>query len=136
MDKRIQLSVNHTRSLSSCLIVVEKSLVELYDLMHHENNYCCNEVLKDIDDNAIAENIKIICEARKHICELSEKYGTSSERLSLQQIINAKRAKIWEILNDTLSKKTKGFGTFPKKHSEEYDSDIRKLIEITNRINY
>jgi hypothetical protein len=43
--------------------------------------------------------------------------------------------KIWEILTDTLSRKIKGYGTFPKKYSEEYDADINKLIEITNRIN-
>jgi len=51
-------------------------------------------------------------------------------------ITDAKRAKIWKILKDTLSGKIKGYGTFPKKYVSEYDSDIGKLIEITNRINY
>ena len=40
------------------------------------------------------------------------------------------------MLTNTLSRKIKGYGTFPKKYADEYDSDIGKLIEITNRINY
>ena len=41
-----------------------------------------------------------------------------------------------EILNDTFSKKLKGYGSFPQKFANEYDTDIAMLIEITNRINY
>jgi hypothetical protein len=67
---------------------------------------------------------------------LARKYGTAREEQSLQRIIDAKRAKIWEILTDSLSRKIKGYGTFPKKYADEYDSDIGKLIEITNKINY
>ncbi len=40
------------------------------------------------------------------------------------------------MLTNTLSRKIKGYGTFPKIYLDEYDSDIGKLIEITNRINY
>jgi hypothetical protein len=81
-------------------------------------------------------NISIIKKARTEICKLADKYGTSKERLSLQRIIDAKRTRIWEMLNNTLSRRIKGYGTFPKKYVDEYDSDIIKLIEITNRINY
>ena len=90
--------------------------------------------MKDVDDKTIVTNISAIQEAKKYICELAEKYGTSKDKSSLQRVINAKRAKIWEILTDTLSRKIKGYGTFPKKFAEEYDSDINKLIQITNSI--
>lgn len=136
MNKRIHLSENHTRTLSSSLIVVEKYLSELEDLLSKQNNTCSNELLKDIDDKLITSNIAAIQEARRYICELVEKYGISRKKLSLQRVINAKRTKIWEILIDTLSKKIKGYGTFPKKYADEYDSDIIKLIEITDKINY
>jgi len=136
MNKNIFLSDNHTRTLSSSLILVEKSLTDLEELMVHQNNACCNEILKDVDDETIANNITAVREAKQLICELADKYSTSKERLSLQKIINAKRTKIWEILTDTLSRKIKGYGTFPRRYADEYDSDIRKLIEITNRINY
>jgi hypothetical protein len=135
MNKKIHLSENHTRTLSSSLIIVEKSLSELEDMLLKQNNTCCNLLHKDVDDSTIENNISAIQEAKRYICELAEKYGTSKENLSLQRVINAKRTKIWEILTDTLSRKIKGYGIFPKKYSEEYDMDINKLIEITNRIN-
>jgi hypothetical protein len=134
MNRKIHLLENHTRSLSSSLIVVEKSLTELEDMLLKNSNSCCNVLHKDVDDAMIESNISAIQEAKKYICKLAEKYGTSKENLSLQRVINAKRTKIWEILTDTLSRKIKGYGTFPKKYAEEYDSDINKLIEITNRI--
>jgi hypothetical protein len=134
MLKKIRLSENHTRSLSSTLIVVEKSLLELEDMLLKQSDGCCNVLIKDIDDESQAKNIIAIHEAKKLICELAEKYGTSVEKISLQRVINAKRTKIWEILTDTLSGKIKGYGTFPKKYAPEYDSDINRLLEITNRI--
>ena len=134
MDRKIQLSENHTRSLSSSMKVVEKSLMDLEGLLLHQHNSCCNELVRDVDDDTIAVNIAVIHEALRYICGLAEKYGTTKEKLSLQRVINAKRTKIWEILTDTLSRKVKGYGTFPKKFSAEYDADINKLIEITNRI--
>lgn len=135
MNKKIQLSENHTRTLSSSLIIVEKSLSELEDILMKQINTCCRVIHNDVDEKTIANNLSVIQEAKRHICVLAEKYGTSKENLSLQRVINAKRTKIWEILIDTLSRKIKGYGTFPKKYSEEYDADINKLIEITNRIN-
>lgn len=134
MNKKINLSENHTRSLSSSLIVVDKSLSELEDLLLSENHTCCNMILRDIEERAIRENIRVIHEAKEHICRLKEKYGTSVEKLSLQRIINAKRTKIWVVLTESLSKRLKGYGEFPKQHVKEYNSDINKLIEITNRI--
>ncbi|MFZ0282867.1 MAG: hypothetical protein WAL29_14540, partial [Bacteroidales bacterium] len=97
---------------------------------------CCSEVLKDVDNDTILNNIFIIKEARYEICRLADKYGISKEKLSLQRIIDAKRTRIWEMLTNTLSRKIKGYGTLPKKYVDEYDSDIAKLIEITNGINY
>ena len=135
MNKEIHLSENHTRTLSSSLKLVEKSLLDLEDMLLKQSDTCCNVLHKDVDDKTIADNISAIQEAKRYICELAEKYGTSKENLSLQRVINAKRTKIWEILIDTLSRKVKGYGTFPKKYAEEYDADINKLIEITNRIN-
>jgi hypothetical protein len=134
MSKKINLSGNHTRSLSSSLTIVEKSLLELEAMLIKQNNSCCNVLIKDVEDKTIETNISAIQEAKNYICELAEKYSTSRENSSLQRVINAKKAKIWEILTDTLSRQMKGYGTFPKKYAEEYDSDINKLIEITKRI--
>jgi hypothetical protein len=136
MNKNIYLSETQTRSLSSSLIVVEKSLLELENMIQNSNNSCCNVLIKDIDDEILSNNISAIREAKRYICELSEKYGTHEEKLSLQRIINAKRAKIWETLTDALTKKSKGYGAIPKKYADEYDSDINRLLEIVNEIKY
>lgn len=135
MDKKIHLPENNKRVLSSSLMLVEKSLMEMEELFLKKNDACCHEVVNDVDNDTILYNISIIREARNEICKLVEKYGTSKEKQSLQRIIDAKRTKIWENLTNTLSRKIKGYGTFPKKYVDEYDSDIGKLIEITNRIN-
>lgn len=135
MNKKIDLSENHTRSLSTSLIIVDKSLSELEDMLLNENSTCCNMILKDIDEKALKNNIAAIHEAKKHICKMKEKYGTSVEKRSLQRIIKAKKTRIWVVLTDSLSKGLRGFGEFPKQYLNEYDSDINKLIEITDRIN-
>lgn len=136
MNKNIYLSETQARSLSSSLIVVEKSLLELEDMLQNSNNSCCNVLIKDIDDETLANNISAIREAKRYICELAKKYGTHEEKLSLQRIINAKRAKIWEVLTDALSEKSKGYGTIAKKYADEYDSDITMLLEMVNEIKY
>ena len=41
-----------------------------------------------------------------------------------------------EILTNTLQGKIKGYSTFTKKYVDEYDTNIGKLIEITNMIKY
>ena len=135
MDKKIHLPENHTRSLSSSLRLIEKSLLELEVMLLKQSVTCCTVLHNDVDEETIALNIAAIQEAKNYICILAEKYGTLKEKLSLQRVINAKRTIIWGILIDSLSRKMKGYGTFPEEYTEEYDADINKLIEITNRIN-
>ncbi len=136
MKKKIKLPYNHTRAISSSLRIVERSLMELEELLLHQTSTCSTEIFKDVDDDTIAGNLTAIHEAREHICELSEKYGASKEKLNLQRIIDAKRTEIWAILTESLSERVKGYGRFPEKYADEYDSDIRKLIDITNKLSY
>ncbi len=136
MKKEILLPDNHKRSLSSSLYLIEKLLTEMEEVILDKNNTCCSEVLMDIDNAAISNNLAAIQEAKTQICSLVDKYDTTRKTQRLQRIIDTKRTKIWEILNDSFSKKLKGYGSFPQKYSDEYDTDISKLIEITNKINY
>ena len=136
MKKEITLPDNHRRALSSSLYLVEKLLTGMEEVILDQNDTCCSEVLKDIDNPAIAKNLSAIREAKKYICSLVEKYDTTKKTQRLQRIIDAKRTKVWEILNDSFSKKLKGYGSFPQKYANEYDTDISKLIEITNKISY
>ncbi len=135
MSNKVHLPDNHVRSLSSSLRMIENSLLELEGMLLNQSVTCCSAMQNDVDEKTIAVNIAVIQEAKSYICELSEKYGTLKEKLSLQRVINAKRSVIWGILIDSRSRRMKAYGTFPKEYAGEFDADINKLIEITNKIN-
>jgi hypothetical protein len=94
MNKKMHLPENNARVLSSCQMLVEKSLMEIEELFLVNDNACCSEVLKDVGSNTISYNISIIKEARTEICKLAEKYGKSKEKQRLQCIIDEKKTKI------------------------------------------
>ena len=134
--KKITLNDNHRRSLTSSLMIVEKSLVELEESIAGNYNTCCFEVKKDVEPEIMNENLALIKEARKVICNLTEKYGTSRSVQSLRRLIDTKQTRMWEILCDSRSRKMKGFGEFPKELSKEYDRDIDELMAIISKIKY
>ena len=137
MDKgKIKLNENHRRSLSSALAMSEKMLTEIEESLKSLKNTCCFKIENDVDPEKIQHNLSIIKEAREQICKLAAKYSTDRQKQSLSRLINAKKTKIWEILCDTKSKKQKGFGEFPKELVKEFDEDIDKLLEITNKITF
>lgn len=127
----IILSDNHKRSLSSTLLVVEKLLVELKDLMADSNLTCCYELKKDMDNETIENNQKVIREALLLICSLKVKYNTDKTVQSMQRIVDAKKTKIWETLHNSKSRRMKGFGEFPQKFIKEYDEDLDHLMHVT-----
>ncbi len=134
MKKRVQLPDTITRTLSSSLIIVEKSLSEMENIIINQHDTCCNLLSRDIDAEKLKNNLSVIREAKTCICELADKYGISREKQSLKKIINAKKARMWEVLIDTFSGKIKGYGSLSANLAEEYDSDINRLVEITGKI--
>jgi hypothetical protein len=135
-NERIILSANHRRSLSSSLVSVEQSLIELRQMMTVKHETCCFDVNSDIGREKTEQNLKVIEDARKQICKLSEKYNTDKKIQSLQRVIDVKKARIWEILCDSKAKKLKGFGAFPHKQIAEYDKDIDELLDITGKLTF
>jgi hypothetical protein len=129
-----ELGDNHKRSLTSALVIIEQMLAEVRDLMISPPGRCCYEVIPDLDINKIDKNLKTVEDALKQICSIKEKYGVVKAHQSLQRSLNAKKAKIWEVLCDSKSKKLKGFGSLPSSIAKEYDNDIDKLISITSTI--
>lgn len=130
------LTDNHKRSLSSTLRIVEQLLIDIEDLMVSPNKAYCFIIDKDLDRSFIDQNLKVIEEARNHIYQLTEKYGTIKSSQSLKRVIDVKKTRIWEILCDSKSKKLKGFGDFPSKSVKEYDDDIDELITITDKLKF
>jgi hypothetical protein len=135
-DKKISLNENHKRSLTSTLMIVEQLFIEIKEAMKNRDSACCSELKNDVDNEIINENIKLIKEARKQICNLTEKYSTEKAVQSLQRLIDVKKTKIWEILCDSKAKKLKGFGEFPKEMIKEFDKDIDGLMAIVAKIEY
>ena len=135
-ERKISLQENHRRSLTSTLMIVEQLLIEIGDLMTSQYKTCCFEIKNDIDNDIINQNLKVIEDARKQICILTEKYGTDMHTQSLQRIVDVKKTKMWEILCDSKAKKLKGFGDFPQKLVKEYDRDIDELMAIADKIKY
>ncbi|MCU0473713.1 MAG: hypothetical protein MUC93_10160 [Bacteroidales bacterium] len=135
-EEKIILLENHRRSLTTTLMIVEQLLIEIEDLMTDQYKSCCFEIKNDIHNDIKDQNLKVIEEARKQICNLAEKYNTDKRFQSLQRIVDVKKTKIWEILCDAKTKKQKGFGKFPQELVKEFDKDIDDLMSITVKINY
>ena len=68
---KISLRENHRRSLTSTLMIVEQLLIEIEDLMTSQNKTCCFELKNDVDSEKINQNLKVIEDARKQICNLA-----------------------------------------------------------------
>jgi hypothetical protein len=135
-ESKISLQENHRRSLTSTLMIVEQLLIEIEDLMTSQYKTCCFEIKNDLDNEIIIQNLKVIKDARNHICNLADKYSTDMKSQSLQRIIDVNKTKMWEILCDSKAKKLKGFGDFPQKLVIEYDRDIDELMAIADKIKY
>jgi len=133
-QRRIELTENHRRSLSSALMIVEQMLSEIRESLTINNEYCCFELENDISEEDKIHNLQIVDKALGQICKLSEVYETEKHKQSLRRIINAKKTKVWEVLCDMKSRKQKGFGEFPKDLVLEYDNNIDGLLAIINEI--
>jgi hypothetical protein len=129
-----ELGDNHKRSLTSALVVIEKMLEEARNMMISPPGSCCYEVAVDLDTIKIEKNLKTIEGALKQICLIKQKYGVEKSSQSMMRSINAKKAKIWEVLCDSKSRKLKGFGSLPSHIAREFDNDIDKLMSITGNI--
>jgi hypothetical protein len=69
---------------------------------------------------------------KQQIGSLVIKYNLKTEEVKTSRIINSRKAKMWETITDTNSRKLKGYSKFPAELAEEFDKDInrlRKLIE-------
>ncbi len=128
------LDENYRRSLKSTLMVVEKLLVEMEDLLLHNTQSLTWEVKDDIDPEMKAYNLSLIQDARSHIGKLMEKYGIEKNTRSMQRMIDVKKVKIWEVLSNSKSERLKGFGKLNQSTEVEFNNDIDALLATTEKI--
>lgn len=132
--ENIQLSDNHRRSLSSSIYLIEKMILELEHDLNHPANSVMSKILLEPEDINHEHYEKIIIEVKTYIQYLHRKYNLTPKTLRFGQLLNARRAKMWEILCNTTSKGMKGYGKFPPEHVSEYDSDVEKLIGLIQKL--
>lgn len=127
-----KLPDNHKRALSSTLMLIYKLLSEIeYQLLHHHDNAF---KIIDIEDINIKETIQKINDIKPILLQFKQKYQIEEEITSINQFIQARKSKMWEVLCDTKSNKLKGRGEFPKDIANEFDHDIEKLLSLIETI--
>jgi hypothetical protein len=125
--KKIVLSDNHRRSVSSSIHIIEKMLIEIENVMAHPDNGVMLKTINDMPDMDEQHYSLAIDNIKKEIRYISEKYSLKPEEIKMSRIINSRKAKMWETVTDTSSRKLKGFKEFPKELAEEFDRDIARL---------
>lgn len=125
--KKIALSENHRRSVSSSIHIIEKMLIEIENVMAHPDNGQMIKTLNDMPDLDKTHFKSAISNIKTEIKYISEKYSLKPEEIKMSRLINSRKAKMWETVTDTNSRKLKGFKEFPKELAEEFDRDIARL---------
>lgn len=132
--KKIQLSDNHNRSLSTSLYLIEKLADEFDRELNYKTELRMFDLIDDIPIERVEEYRSLISNIKKYIIYMSEKYCLKPNQLFHSRIINARRTKMWEILCDSKSKQMRKYGKFPDKHANEFDSDIDNLLNLISEV--
>ena len=132
--KRIQLPPNQHRHLTSVLRIVERNLNELERNVLYPVSGKTFKREQDLTPDELETVYRVIEAGRKQISEMVEKYQIQPEIIHTRRFLNSRKAKIWEVLADSLTKKLKGYGTFPEKFREEFDQDIGKLDRLLGEL--
>jgi len=131
---RIPLSSNHKRSVSSSIYLVEQLAEEIESAIQDTDDEIMRKLTKDISE----EKKKAILDALKNIRltleKIAEKYQLAKHEVDQSHYVSARKVKMWEVLNDTTTKRLKGFGDFPEEYAGEFDDDINNLIELVEKI--
>jgi hypothetical protein len=129
MDKII-LSDNHRRSISSSMMIIERMMTDIERALLNPYDGVMSKTVNDIDDLDTNHFISVLKKMTEQISNLSNKYNLKTEEVKLSRIINSRKAKMWETIKDTSSRKLKGYGKFPVEFTEEFDKDIKNLLRL------
>ncbi len=132
--KHIQLPENQHRSFSTTIFLLEKLSHEIEDVLTETHDNKMVALNKDVDYNNKREILNAVSELKIALLNLSEKYGLTKQTLSQAQIVNSRKSKMWEILNNSTSRSMRGFGIFPENLVEEFDNDIENLLQIIKKM--
>ena len=131
---KIVLSENHRRSVSSSIHIIEKMLIEIERAIAHPDNGFLSKTINDMQDMDMTHFTSAVAGIKSEIKHISEKYNLRTEEIKLSRIINSRKAKMWETVTDTTSRKLKGYKEFPKETAVEFDNDISRLKALIDSL--
>jgi hypothetical protein len=127
---KIVLSENHRRSISSSMMIIERMMIDMERALLNPPDGVMSKTVIDIPDLNTDHFIIVLKEMRRQISNLANKYNLKTEEVKLSRIINSRKAKMWETIKDTTSRKLKGYGKFPIEFAEEFDKDIKNILKL------
>ncbi len=131
---KIQLSENHRRKISVTMHLIEKLAVELENNINYDTELRMLNLVNDIPDEQKSHYRDIVTMIKKHITYMADKYDLEQNQQVQSRLVMSRKAKMWEILCDSKSRRMRGYGKFPEKHSKEYDADIDELMKLIEGI--
>ncbi len=134
MNDKKSLPENQLRSVSSSIYLIEKLLLDIQHVFLENGSSRMLETKEDITPEKREAMLQTIKQIKEELNTFADKYQLTKQTLSQGQIINSRKSKMWEILNNTTSKSLKGFGTFPPELTDEFDEDIRNLLQQVEKI--
>jgi hypothetical protein len=132
MTNKIVLTENHRRSVSSSIHIIEKMVSDIEIVLASPYNGVLIKTVNDMPDLDKEYYSTAIANIKSEIEYLSEKYNLKTEETRVSRLINSRKAKMWETVIDTSSRKLKGFKEFPAEIAEEFDADIARLKSLIN----
>ncbi|HBB91040.1 MAG TPA: hypothetical protein DC042_04830 [Bacteroidales bacterium] len=130
----IELDSNHKRVLSGTIYLIEKLVNELEQELFSPPETIMVKKTGIPDTESQDRCLAVIGEVKAMIGNFSVKYGLEQEQFELQQLINAKKAVMWEMLHETESRHLAKYGVFPAEIVGEFDADIRKLLKLVEKL--
>jgi hypothetical protein len=130
---RITLTDNHRRSVSSSIFIIEKMMLDIEKVLLMPDHGVLIKTENDLPQNETDHYMNAISDLKVEIDFLAVKYNLRHEETKVSRFINSRKAKMWETVTDTSSRKLKGFKEFPAEIAEEFDSDIARLKKLIDK---
>lgn len=124
-----KLSDTHARVLSVILKIIETDLNEILNILSNPYKGIMYDNLIDIGEDEKKEKIGKINKILIDIEYIYKKFSLKKESLKQSKMLDAKKSKLWSILEDSYSKKLSKYGEMDYENSQIIDPLIKSLIE-------
>lgn len=131
---KIQLPSNHKRSFSSAMQLLEKLMDEVETLLMTDKISVTQTVERDIPEDEKAVIMKSVLAVKEEIRHLNEKYDLKKQVITESRFLDSRKTKAWEILYNSDVSRMNAFGKFPDQLKDDYDTDIKRLLELVGKL--